>query len=47
MKKKVHPVTFEKGGGIYDYHVIPKIKDTLKGEDTELNFTTDLITPEK
>jgi len=47
LLKKSHHVNYEKGRGVIpDYDVIPKIEDILKGEDTELNFTLDLIASE-
>lgn len=44
LTKKAHNLDFVQGRGVYpDYSVGPKITDILKGIDTELDFTLDLI----
>jgi hypothetical protein len=46
--KTTNAVVFAKGRGVDpDYAVTPNIDDILKGIDTELNFTLDLISSKK
>jgi C-terminal processing protease CtpA/Prc len=48
LTKTVHDVDYVKGRGVFpDYHVVPKIEDIIRGIDTELNFTLDLISQKR
>jgi C-terminal processing protease CtpA/Prc len=48
LTKKINNVDFIKGRGVFpDYFVTPKIEDIVRGVDTELNFTLDLISAKK